>query len=166
MTVVSKENCLCLFQSKEADYRYVDFRLEPSIMSRPLDVWYTANSGSSERYLWPRYQTYLTCYNKLREALPIAFSHVITPCKFYSLDCWACSFDAQGCLPWNQNWRSSCVQYPVSMRQCIIKVMAVFGQYFLQLLKMLLLGARDAHGCLVHLGDCVVISFVLSASLW
>ena len=29
------------------------------------------------------------------------------------------------------------VQYPVSMRQCIIKVMVVFGQYFLQLLKML-----------------------------
>ena len=38
-------------------------------MSRPLDVWNTANSGSSERYLWPRYQTDLTCYNKLREAL-------------------------------------------------------------------------------------------------
>jgi len=34
-----------------------------------LDVWNTANSGSSERYLWPRYQTELTCYNKLREAL-------------------------------------------------------------------------------------------------
>ena len=23
-----------------------------------------------------------TCYNKLREALPITFSHVIIPCKF------------------------------------------------------------------------------------
>ena len=44
--------------------------------------------------------------------------------------------------------------------------MVVFGQYFLQLLKMLPLAARDAHGCLVHLGDCVVISFVLSPSLW
>ena len=38
MTVVSKQNELCLFQSKEADYLYVDFRLEPSIMSRTLDV--------------------------------------------------------------------------------------------------------------------------------
>ena len=38
-------------------------------MSRPLDVWNTANSGSSEWYLWPRYQTDLTFYNKLREAL-------------------------------------------------------------------------------------------------
>ena len=46
------------------------------------------------------------------------------------------------------------------MRQCIIKVMVVFGQYFIQLLKMLLLGARDAHRCLEHLGDRVVISFV------
>ena len=69
MTVVSKQNELCSFQSKEADYLYVDFCLEPSIMSRPLDVWNTANSGSSEQYLWPRYQTDLTCYNKLREAL-------------------------------------------------------------------------------------------------
>ena len=45
-------------------------------------------------------------------------------------------------------------------------MMVVFGQYFLQLLKMLPLGARDAHGCLVHPGDRVVISFVLSLSLW
>lgn len=45
-------------------------------------------------------------------------------------------------------------------------MMVVFGQYFLQLLKMLPLGARDAHGCLVHLGDRVVVSFVLSPSLW
>ena len=52
------------------------------------------------------------------------------------------------------------------MRQCIIKVIVVFGQCFLQLLKMLPLGARDAHGCLVHLGDRVVISFALSLSLW
>ena len=44
--------------------------------------------------------------------------------------------------------------------------MVVFGQYFLQLLKILPLGARDAHGCLVHLSDRVVISFVLSPSLW
>ena len=44
--------------------------------------------------------------------------------------------------------------------------MVVFGQYFLQLLKMLPLGARDTHGCLVHLGDRVVISCVLSPSLW
>ena len=43
--------------------------------------------------------------------------------------------------------------------------MVVFGQYFVQLLKMLPLGARDAHVCLVHLGDRVVISFVLSPSL-
>ena len=45
-------------------------------------------------------------------------------------------------------------------------MMAVFGQYFLQLLKMLPIGARDAHGCLVHLGDRVVVSVVLSLSLW
>ena len=45
-------------------------------------------------------------------------------------------------------------------------MMVVFGQYFLQLLKMLPFGARDAHGCLVYLGDRVVISFVLSPSLW
>ena len=45
------------------------------------------------------------------------------------------------------------------MRQCIIKVMVVFGQYFLQLLKRLSLGDRDAHGCLVHPGDRAVISF-------
>ena len=51
------------------------------------------------------------------------------------------------------------------MRQCIIKVMVVFGQYVLHLLKMLPLGARDAHGYLVHPGDRVVISFVLSLSL-
>ena len=38
MTVVYQQNYLCLFQSKEADYLYVDFRLEPSIMLRPLDV--------------------------------------------------------------------------------------------------------------------------------
>ena len=44
-------------------------------------------------------------------------------------------------------------------------MMVVFGQYFLQPLKMLPLGARDAHGRLVHLGDRVVISFVLSLSL-
>ena len=56
--------------------------------------------------------------------------------------------------------------HAVSMRQCIIKVMVVFGQYFLQLLKMLPLGACDVHGCLVHLGDRVVVSFVLSPSLW
>ena len=42
---------------------------------------------------------------------------------------------------------------------------SLWAVYFLQLLKMLPLGARDAHGCLVHLGDCVVISFVLSPSL-
>ena len=52
------------------------------------------------------------------------------------------------------------------MRQCLKKVMVVFGQYFLHLLKMLPLGARDAHVCLVHLGDRVVISLVLSPSLW
>ena len=51
------------------------------------------------------------------------------------------------------------------MRQCIIKVMVVFGQYFLHLLKMLPLGAHDAHGCLAHLGDRVIISFVLSPSV-
>ena len=51
------------------------------------------------------------------------------------------------------------------MRQCIIKVMVVFGQYFLQLLKMLPLGAHGVHGCLVHLGDSVVFSFVLSPSV-
>ena len=45
------------------------------------------------------------------------------------------------------------------MRQCIIKVMVVFGRYFLQLLKMLSLGARDAHGCLVHL--VIVLSSAL-----
>ena len=45
-------------------------------------------------------------------------------------------------------------------------MMVVFGQYFLQLLKMLPLRAHDVHGCLVHLGDRVVISFVLSPSLW
>ena len=45
-------------------------------------------------------------------------------------------------------------------------MMVVLGQYFLQLLKMLPLGARDVHGRLVHLGDRVVISFVLSPSLW
>ena len=28
------------------------------------------------------------------------------------------------------------------------------------------LGACNAHGCLIHLGDRVVISFVLSPSLW
>ena len=44
--------------------------------------------------------------------------------------------------------------------------MVVFGQYFLQLLKVLPLDARDAHVCLVHLGDRVVISLVLSPSLW
>ena len=44
-------------------------------------------------------------------------------------------------------------------------MMVVFGQYFFQLLKMLPLGARDVHGCLVHLGDRVV-SFVLSPPLW
>ena len=44
--------------------------------------------------------------------------------------------------------------------------MVVFGQYFLQLLKILPLCALDAHGCLAHLGDRVVISFVLSLSLW
>ena len=31
---------------------------------------------------------------------------------------------------------------------------------------MLPLGAHDAHVCLVHLGDSVVISLVLSPSLW
>ena len=51
MTVVSKQNKLCSFQSKEADYLYVDCRLEPSIMSRPLDVRNTAKGGSSKRYL-------------------------------------------------------------------------------------------------------------------
>ena len=45
----------------------------------------------------------------------------------------------------------------------MIKVMVVFGQYFLQLLP---LGARDAQWCPVYLGDGVVISFVLSPSLW
>ena len=45
-------------------------------------------------------------------------------------------------------------------------MIVVFGQYFLQLLKVLPLGARDAHGCLVYPGDRVVISFVLSLSLW
>ena len=54
---------------------------------------------------------------------------------------------------------SELTKYPVSMRQCIIKVMVVFGQYFLQLLKMLPLGARDAHGCLVHL--VIVLSSAL-----
>ena len=43
-------------------------------------------------------------------------------------------------------------------------MMVVFGLFsFLQLLP---LSALDAHGCLVHLGDRVVISFVLSPSLW
>ena len=72
MTVVSKQNWLCSFQSTEADYLYINFRLEPCIMSRPLDVWNTANSGSSERYLWPRYQTGLACYNKLRHSVVIS----------------------------------------------------------------------------------------------
>ena len=45
-------------------------------------------------------------------------------------------------------------------------MMVDLGQYFLQLLKMLPLGARDAHGCLAHLGDRVVITFVLSPSVW
>ena len=52
------------------------------------------------------------------------------------------------------------------MRQCIIKVMVVFGQYFFELLKMLLLGARDAHGCLVHLGNqlCSFSVFVIGVA--
>ena len=45
------------------------------------------------------------------------------------------------------------------MRQCLIKVMVVFGQYCLQPLKMLPLGARDAHVCLVHL--VIVLSSAL-----
>ena len=45
MIVVSKQNKLCSFQNKEADYLYVDFRLELSIMSRTLDVRNTAKGG-------------------------------------------------------------------------------------------------------------------------
>ena len=43
---------------------------------------------------------------------------------------------------------------------------SLWASFFLQLLKMLPLGARDAHGCLVYLGDRVVVSFVFSPSLW
>jgi len=49
------------------------------------------------------------------------------------------------------------------LRQCIIKVMVVFGQYFIQLLKMLPLGACDAHGCLVML---YILVIVLSSALF
>ena len=51
------------------------------------------------------------------------------------------------------------------MRQCLIKVMVVFGQYFLQPLKMLPLGARDAHVCLVHL-VIVLSSALFFLCLW